>query len=304
MDLRQLEIIRAIAETGSFTAAGQRLNVSQSAISRQILMLEEELHEPVFLRVGRRVRITAAGEALLQLSHRVFDDMKDTVDQIADANRPLKGSIQLAGGMTVCLYVFPALIREFRRAQPDVEIRITAASTDRCTTLIRSGLADLGLLTFPLRSADLVGVPAFDEEMLLVTARNHPLARKKRIVPADLRGEPFIMFEEGSNSRRVIDEFFRREQIEPRMLIETENVEIMKNLARAGLGVTMVPYQVVAREVAAGHMFCARIQGETMVRRLGWAYARASRVPRAVQEMLKAFERVEPKLRLSLNAKK
>ena len=72
MDLRQLEIIRAIAETGSFTAAGQKLHVSQSAISRQILLLEDELKEPVFLRVGRRIRITAAGEALLQLSHRVF----------------------------------------------------------------------------------------------------------------------------------------------------------------------------------------------------------------------------------------
>ena len=68
MDLRQLEIIRAIAETGSFTAAGNKLHVSQSAISRQILLLEEELKEPVFLRVGRRIRITPAGESLLQLS--------------------------------------------------------------------------------------------------------------------------------------------------------------------------------------------------------------------------------------------
>lgn len=115
MDLRQLEIIRAIAETGSFTAAGERLHVSQSAISRQILMLEDELQEPVFLRVGRRVRITAAGESLLQLSHRIFQDMKDTVDQISDHARPLVGSMQLAGGMTVCLYVFPALMREFGR---------------------------------------------------------------------------------------------------------------------------------------------------------------------------------------------
>ena len=68
MDLRQLEIIRAIAETGSFTAAGNKLHVSQSAISRQILLLEDELKEPVFLRVGRRIRITPAGDSLLQLS--------------------------------------------------------------------------------------------------------------------------------------------------------------------------------------------------------------------------------------------
>ena len=75
MDLRQLEIIRAIADTGSFTAAGEKLHVSQSAISRQILLLEQELGEPVFYRIGRRIRITPTGDSLLQLSHRVFQDL-------------------------------------------------------------------------------------------------------------------------------------------------------------------------------------------------------------------------------------
>ena len=100
MDLRQLEIIRAIAETGSFTAAGHKLHVSQSAISRQILLLEDELKEPVFLRVGRRIRITPAGEALLQLSHRVFQDLKDTTAGITDSQESLRGTVRLLGGMT------------------------------------------------------------------------------------------------------------------------------------------------------------------------------------------------------------
>lgn len=299
MDLRQLEVVRAIVETGSFTAAGERLQVSQSAISRQVLMLEQELKQPVFLRVGRRVRITAAGEALLQLSHRVFQDLKDTIDQISDAERPLTGSLQLAGGMTVCLYVFPALLREFRRSHPDVETKITAGPTEKCTALIRSGLADLGLMTLPVDVPDLVTVPAFDEEMMLVTAPRHPLARKRRITAHDLRGEAFVLFEADSNSRRAIDEMFLREQMQPRIVTDTENVEILKNLARAGLGVTIVPYQAVAREAAAGQLFCARIQGHTMVRRLGWVYARSSRVPRTVEEVLRAFERIRPKLRLA-----
>jgi len=101
MDLRQLEIIRAIAETGSFTAAGEKLHVSQSAISRQILLLEDELGEPVFHRIGRRIRITPAGESLLQLSHRVFSDLQETVSAISDTQEALRGSIGLVGGMTV-----------------------------------------------------------------------------------------------------------------------------------------------------------------------------------------------------------
>src|SRR4029450_3768570 len=97
MDLRQLEIIRAIADTGSFTAAGNKLHVSQSAISRQILLLEDELGEAVFHRVGRRVRITPAGAALLQLSHRVFQDLQDTVSTISDKRESLQGTIRLVG---------------------------------------------------------------------------------------------------------------------------------------------------------------------------------------------------------------
>ena len=84
MDLRQLEILQAIAETGSFTACGRKLHVSQSAISRQILLLEEELGEPLFLRVGRQVRMTPAAESLVQLGQRVFLDVRETLGTITD----------------------------------------------------------------------------------------------------------------------------------------------------------------------------------------------------------------------------
>lgn len=301
MDLRQLEIIRAIADTGSFTGAGARLGVSQSAISRQILLLEEELNEPVFLRVGRRVRITAAGEALLQLSHRVFRDLGDTMAAITDTQKPLIGTLHLVGGMTVALYVFPALLREFRRIHPQAEVKISSGSGERCAAMIRSGMADLGLLTLPVDEPELVTVPAIEEELLLVTAESHPLAARKRVTPQDLKGAPFILFEPGSNTRRVIDQFFVREHIEPRIVMETENVEIIKALVRIGLGVGILPYQAVGREMSSGHFFCTRIHGAELGRKTGWVYARTSRVPRAVDAVMQAFERIKPRLRLSAN---
>ena len=125
MDLRQLEIIRAIADTGSFTAAGEKLHVSQSAISRQILLLEEELGEAVFHRIGRRIRITPAGEALLQLSHRVFQDLQETVTGISEKQESLRGALRLVGGMTVCLYMFPTLLSEVRRVHPNLDLKVT-----------------------------------------------------------------------------------------------------------------------------------------------------------------------------------
>ena len=263
MDLRQLEIIRAIAETGSFTAAGHKLHVSQSAISRQILLLEDELKEPVFLRVGRRIRITPAGEALLQLSHRVFQDLKDTIAGITDSQESLRGTVRLLGGMTVCLYVFPTLITELKRQHPSVDVKVMSGSSERTLQQLRAGSGDLALLTLPVDQPDLVTVPVLQEELLLVTAAKHPLSRKRKVLPQDLVRQPFVLFEQGSNTRRTIDEFFMSARIEPDIVMETENVEIIKALVRTGVGISIIPYQAAARDVSSGHLFLSRIEGRS-----------------------------------------
>jgi DNA-binding transcriptional LysR family regulator len=296
MDLRQLEIIRAIAETGSFTAAGERLHVSQSAISRQILLLEDELGETVFHRIGRRIRITPAGEALLQLSHRVFRDMQDTVSAISDTRESLRGSIGLVGGMTVCLYVFPALLAEVRRIHPNLDMRVTVGSTQRSIALLRSGGGDLGLLTLPIDASDLVSVPLLREELLLVTYPSHPLAAKKRIVPADVEKQPFVLFETGSITRRLVEEFFTRERIAPPVIMETENVEIIKAMVRSGLGISIIPWQAAAADVSTRQLFCSRIAGVSLERQTGWLYPKMGRLPRAVTEVMRVFETMRPQL--------
>lgn len=300
MDLRQLEIIRAIADTGSFTAAGEKLHVSQSAISRQIILLEDELGEPVFHRIGRRIRITPAGESLLQLSHRVFQDLQETVSTIRDKRESLRGTMRLVGGMTVCLYVFPALLAEVRRIHPNLDLKVTVGSADRSIAMLRSGAGDLGMITLPVDATDLVGVPVLEEELLLVTYPSHPLARRRTIAAADLDKQAFVLFETGSITRRLVESFFARERIAPEIIMETENVEIIKAMVRTGIGISIISYQSVAREVSSGHLFCARIEGRTLIRETGWVYPKMSRTPRSVQEVIRAFERVRPKLRTSM----
>jgi DNA-binding transcriptional LysR family regulator len=299
MDLRQLEILQAIAETGSFTACGRKLHVSQSAISRQILLLEEELGEPLFLRVGRRVRMTPAGESLVQLGQRVFQDVRDTIGAITDRTRALRGTLRLTGGMTVCLYVFPPLLKHLKRVHPELDVRLTVATAGRSVEEIRAGRVDIGLLTLPVEESDLITVPVLREELLLVTMPTHPLAKQKRILPSDLSGHPFVLFEPGSATRLVIDTFFVTEKVEPTVVMDTENVEIIKAMVKTGLGISIVPYQAIAREVGAGQFFCSRIEGHELVRETGWVYGRANRVPRIVHELLTAFESIKGRLQLA-----
>ena len=300
MDLRQLEIIRAIADSGSFTAAGAKLHVSQSAISRQILLLEEELGEPVFHRIGRRIRITPAGESLLQLSHRVFQDLQDTVSAISDKQESLKGTMRLVGGMTVCLYVFPALLAELRRIHPHLDMKITVGSGERSIAMLRSGAGDLGLITLPVEATDLVSLPVLEEELLLVTYPTHPLAKKKTITPADLNRQHFILFETGSITRKLVEEFFASEKIKPEIVMETENVEIIKAMVRHGLGISIVPWQAAAADVRSKQLFCSRIAGHALKRQTGWLYPKMSRLPRTVSEVIRIFETVLPRLDASM----
>ena len=299
MDLRQLEIVKVIADTGSFTAAARLLHVSQSAVSRQVLLLEEELKEPLFVRLGRRVRLTSAGESLLQLSQRVLSDVRDTTAAIVEGHDRLSGTINLAGGMTVCLHVFPSLLKEYRRRHPGVDVKLTTGGTPHLLERLRSGTVDVALLTLPVEGADLVQTPVMREELLLVGHRSHPLGRKRRVKARDLDGQSLVLFERGSSTRRVVDDMIAREQISPTIVMETENVEILKALALIGMGMTIIPYQAVAREVRAGQIWCARLEGVSMVRETGWVYVRAARIPRLVQQMFEALERTLPRLRLA-----
>ena len=300
MDLRQLEIIRAIAESGSFTAAGELLHVSQSAISRQILLLEEELGESVFHRIGRRIRITPAGESLLQLSHRVFQDLQDTVTAISDKQESLRGTMRLVGGMTVCLYVFPALLAEVRRIHPNLDLKVTVGSTARSIAMLRAGAGDLGMLTLPIEASDLISVPVLQEELLLVTYPTHPLAKKRQVQSAELNKQPFILFETGSISRRLVEEFFTRERIEAEIVMETENVEIIKAMVRSGLGISIIPWQAAADDVRTRQLYASRIAGHSLRRETGWLYPKMSRLPRPVSEVIRVFDTIKPQFEAAL----
>src|SRR5262249_13046834 len=227
-------------------------------------------------------------------------DVRETVGAITDRTRELRGTLRLSGGMTVCMYVFPPLLKHLRRVHPNLDVRLTVATPGRSGQEIRGGRGDAALLTLPVEDADMIAASVLREELLLVTTLTHPLARRRHVAPRDLGRLPFILFEMGSATRKVIDNFFASQNIEPTIVMDTENVEIMKSMVKDGHGVGIVPYQAVAREVKAGQLFFARIEGHELVRETGWVYAKANRVPRVIGELLTSFEAVRGKLRLTL----
>jgi DNA-binding transcriptional LysR family regulator len=129
-----------------------------------------------------------------------------------------------------------------------------------------------------------------------VTYPTHPLAKKKHIVPADLDRQHFVLFETGSITRRVVEEFFRREHLAPEIIMETENVEIIKAMVRSGLGISIIPWQAAAADVRSKQLFCSRVAGTSLLRQTGWLYPKMGRLPKTVSEVMSVFETVRPGL--------
>ena len=131
----------------------------------------------------------------------------------------------------------------------------------------------------------------------------HPLAKKKSITPADLDKQDFVLFETGSITRRLVEQFFAREGVEPDVIMETENVEIIKAMVRNGLGISIIPSQAAASDVKAGQLFRSRIAGHSLVRQTGWLYPKMSRLPRTVSEVIRIFETIRPRLQAATRVK-
>jgi DNA-binding transcriptional LysR family regulator len=200
------------------------------------------------------------------------------------------------------LYVFPTLLSEIRRVHPQLELKITVGSTDRSIAMLRSGAGDLGLLTLPIDAADLISVPVLREELLVVSYPSHPFAKRRMVEPDELNRQPFILFESGSITRRLVNEFFTREGIDADVVMETENVEIIKAMVRTGLGIGIVPWQAAAAEVRAKQLAASRITGYPLVRETGWLYPKMGRLPRVVSEVMRVFDSVQPRLESAVQA--
>ncbi|HUP45781.1 MAG TPA: LysR family transcriptional regulator [Thermoanaerobaculia bacterium] len=290
MDLRQLQMFRAVAEEGAFTRAAGRLHVSQSAISRQLQLLEQELGTLLLHRSAKGVTLTPHGELLLATATRIDREVQDAVAQISDTQKRLRGSLTVGGGMTVSLYVLPKLLKKFRARHKDVDLHVITGEADVLIRKLRTRQLDLALLTLPIVEEDLDVRPVMKEELVVVTEGNHPLARERSVDARTLGRYPLILFEPGSNTRRVLDEFFRDEEVPMKIAMETQNVQIIKAMVSNGLGVSLLPYSAIAGEIRTGRYAWTRVRGRHLFRETGWVFLRSEYVPRAVSEALRIFE--------------
>src|ERR1700728_3732318 len=280
----------SVADNASFTRASQQLYVAQSAISRKIKLLEEELGEPIFKRVNKKVYVTLAGHTLLRYARRIFLDMRNAKLEISEIAHLERGQLRVGAGMLACTYILPPVLEKFKALHPRIDLGVITGSTDLLLSKLSDNLIELGVFTLPIKHADLQVVPLISEEMVVITSPKHPLLSQKNSISAEeLQEYPLIIFPKGARTRDVLDRFFHDAHIAPRIVMEAENVALIKPLVKIDLGISIVPVRAIAEELQRGELHCLRIKSHKLIRRVGLVYHKSEYVPKMLAELIRLF---------------
>lgn len=240
MQLKQLEVFDAIVRSGSVSAAAREMGMTQSAVSKILARFEEELGFEVFYRQNGKLTPAPRASAVLERSRKVLEAMSSlraVRDDSGDAGQKVLSVVTVP---SLAHAVIPTVLKQFNTFHPDMrvlfDVRTTQATID---TMIRQA-ADFALVTLPVSHPTLTVQPLYRSTSHCCIPDSHPLAKKSRICPEDLIGEPLVLLSTRQPTRQQIDEAFRRHGIRPNVRIETANVLAACKCAEQGLGIAIV----------------------------------------------------------------
>lgn len=265
MELRELATFVKVAESGSFTRAAESLNLSQPAVTRQIAHLERELHTPLLDRLGRRARLTSAGEALYASAVEILRLEQEAHRAVNDVMEGSVGQLTLGASTTAATYVLPALLQRFREGFPGVDLSVSTGASTQILEKVRANTVDAGIVTHPGKPVGMRVLPVTDLEMVVVLPLDHPLSgtnskgKKKNtkgtsLGAADLSGCPMILMHEETHLRRYVDTLLAEKEVSVQVTMELDSVEAIKKMVEAGLGVSILPRVAVLAEEEAGRL--------------------------------------------------
>lgn len=289
MDLHQLKVFQAAIKSGGFTRAGEQLHLSQSTVSQHIKLLEEELGCSLFLRVGKRVLVTEAGNVLLQYAERIFRDVRNAEMAVREMNSLKRGTVRIGVGPTTLTYRLPPILRDYARRLPQIELIVIAGTTEFLLDLIRSQHLDLAIVMSTAPQPGLRSTPLGREELVFVLNGKHPLARRRTLQPSDLAGLRFILFERRTAMQNLIEGYFESLGVTPRIAMEVEDNEAIKSLVRAGLGASVLPLCALAQEPPDSQLRVLRVKGYPLVRELRLLSPDVEVLPKAIDALAAAL---------------
>lgn len=253
MELTHLRSLLMIVREGSFTAAAEKLFVTQPALSQQIKGLEAALGVQLLDRRGRRFTVTAPGEVVLAHAERILAHWQLLQDELAALRGLAQGRLRIGTSDTICLYLLPPVVQAFRRQHPAVEIHLTNRPSREVAALLLEGALDFGIISLPVNEPLLESEFLCERAEVAVCAPDHPLAAQAQVTLTELTSHPLLLLEKGTTSRALFEQLLGQSGLSPQ-ITDLGSIEVMKRYAEIGLGVAVVPAMAVAADVQLGRL--------------------------------------------------
>ena len=286
LNFNQLRVFYQTARHLSCTKAAEKLFITQPAVTAQVKLLEDSCNLKLFKKKGRRIYLTDEGKTLYGYAQKVFEYETEIESVIEEMKELKRGVLRLGTTKAYARYFMPFLITSFRDAYPHIKIHLDEGSS---LDMIRS-LVDLknevALISKAEDNPDIRFIPFSQEELVLITAQDHKLARRKSVLVRDLREEPIIMKERGSGTRKLVNELFSKKGLTPNILMETSNTEFIKQLVQRGDGVSFVVREAVAAELHEGRLATVPIRGSKVYLDVSIAYLKDQHLSPPAQAFL------------------
>jgi DNA-binding transcriptional LysR family regulator len=269
VETKQLRIFRTIVEVGSFTGAGEQLGISQPAISQQIRSLEEELGVQLLVRVGKTTRPTPAGEILLHGARNVLDKIDETERMLSEHGRGRAGVVRIGTPEVPCNYLLPSVLAELKRRFPKIDARVTSGHTAVTLARLTGGELDVALIPLPAETGKLRVVDAGRDELVAIVPPDHAWAAMPFVTARDFDEQPVVLYDRTSQITELTLSFLLDEGVFPRIAVEIDHIEAMKELVRQGVGAAVVPAWSARRELGAGTLALTRLGPTGLTRSWG-----------------------------------
>lgn len=256
MELHELEAFEAVCRYRSFTQAADSLFLTQPAVTRQIASLESKLRTRLFERLGRTVQLTAGGEALHRYATEILRLAGEAERAVSDVAIGAAGRLAVGASSTTAAYVLPQILRRFREDWPGVELSIHTGASAQIVDMVVSGAVDVGVVTGFRERAGLIEISLAEYATGVVVYPEHSLAKRKGLPvhAEELAGSPLILMEEGTNLRTYVDRLLSAAGVQEQVTMELDNVEAIKKMIEARLGISLLPLVTVEAEVEAGRL--------------------------------------------------
>ena len=290
MHIETLKVFCDLVESRSFSRAAVRNSVTQSAVSQQVKNLETRFKIQLLRRDGKAVSPTPAGRLFYERSRTILDSFEQMHLEINSIGQDMVGSLRVATIYSVGLYEISVVVKSFLKQYPKVNLHVEYSKGARVYEDCLQGVIDLGIVTYPEPRRGIRIIPLPADQLILICAPDHAMAKRRQIDIRQLNGENYVAFEKGLASQRALDQIFRECDIEVRTVMEFDNIETIKRSVEIGAGVSIVPLLSVQKEVQNGLLSQVGFTDKNFYRPLGIIVRTKAPVSQAARKFIELMQ--------------